>query len=229
MLNLKKIVPILILLLCPFISIGQEKHIGIKLTPNLSYRTLDGSNADGGDLIVEHRNQHEKAMFSYSLGLDYLHALSEEFSLRGGIQYSSKGYKFRDEPESPRVGTVHRRYTYNYLDIPVRAQFYLSSLHSLRFYFAGGISTNLLLSSTTAHNYEKGANQAQFENNSEEKYLRDVNFQGIIGFGIQAPIGNNFHLSAEPVFRHSFTSIVDEPVKGYLWSLGAEIGLYYEF
>lgn len=207
------------LLFCSFLFLsfnvfGQEFNsflIGASFSPEYSYRTLTGIN----DELVNFRNKNEIGKFGYTTGISIISNVSKLFGIEIGIQYSNKGYQTKKpilimmpEPWFPYERNV--TYEYEYLDIPLKANFTFGE-NRLRYIATAGIIINFPISG----------------NNS------DFDFSPTIGAGIEYKITDKLILRAIPNFKHGILSngLVSsnnrKAYNEYLWSAGIEIGIFY--
>ena len=54
-----------------------------------------------------------------------------------------------------------------------------------------------------------------------------VNISPSVSAGIDYRINDRHHLRIEPTFRYGVLKIIDEPITGYLYSGGLNIGYYF--
>ena len=125
--------------------------------------------------------------------------------------------------------SVKNRYSYQYLDIPVRIKYDLL-IDRIKLYGFTGLSSNIFLRRkiTSTYEYENGETKTKTSSHYPEIF-RPFNFQYLLGLGLKHSLNKNLMINFEPIGRISFTSIVKAPTKGYLYSFGGEIGVYYKF
>jgi hypothetical protein len=131
---------VIILLMSPFVSNGQEtiepvlkvhsgtwKYVGAYLTPEFAFRTLS-TNDDGQifENIIDSRDERETYKFGYTNGLTFGFTYNRKVGLETGIQYSNMGYQSKKEELvfgdyiDPRLGFV---YTVSGDNRPTHARF----------------------------------------------------------------------------------------------------------
>lgn len=239
---MKNLILFLLILLIPFIAVSQDSDknrkfsVGLNFSPDYCYRTLK---TDISYLLFEpeYRDNQEYPKFGYTAGVNGNYILNKKISFESGFYFSDKGETIKlygtqliGTPRDPNgfqnyFITINNKYYY--LDIPFKVNIYLATKNT-KFYISGGLSTNILL----AHFYTM---KSQIENNQQktstkkiEKEFYPINFAVTGGFGFSYDLNERYILRFEPVFRHSLTSIINDPVKHYLYSAGLNLGLSYK-
>jgi hypothetical protein len=207
---------------------SKKIAIGFTFSPDYCYRTLKPDTSS--QWIAQSRDSLEIPKFGFTTGLSMLYQLNKRFSLETGLQFSDKGEKLKEvtliwgqpDPSLPIKSTFI--YHYNYLDIPIKVNYNISTSR-LKFFVSGGLSTNLFLFQKTTSRLEY-IDGNTMTNNSISNGLSRVNLAIVAGFGINYDLTNRLTFRIEPTYRRSLYSIIDAPVKGYLYSLGMNTGLY---
>lgn len=214
--------------------------IGLTITPGISYRALDANNVRFGDALIDSRNSRENPRLGYMAGLNYAHQFSNRITVKGGVHFADRGYRVRQEfnsfgsfgendPTIPDYQSLTATEHHYYLDISLRLQFHFSRGTWSFYGFAGG-STNIFLGYQKNITTESQDDSTETDiTNESEADFESLNVQALIGAGVSYQLSERFQLNAEPVFRHSLNSFVNERVKGYFWFLGLETGVYYSF
>jgi len=65
-------------------------------------------------------------------------------------------------------------------------------------------------------------------NNSTGSGLSRINFAVVAGLGINYDLTSRLTFRVEPTYRRSITSIINAPIKGYLYSAGINTGIYFK-
>jgi len=55
-----------------------------------------------------------------------------------------------------------------------------------------------------------------------------VNFAVLAGIGMDYDFKSKIKFRIEPIYRRSINTIINAPIKGYLYSVGLNIGVYYK-
>lgn len=212
----------------------ERIRLGITYSPDYCYRIIVPDNSPTSQSITEWRNSNEIPKFGYTTGITLFFPLSHRLLIETGVLFSKKGEKTKQIDVSfinSPGGTIQPmhiayNYHYHYLDIPLKLNYYILKKPSI--FISGGISTNLFLqektTSTIEHSDGSNTNSTQPVNSE----LNMINLAGMIGIGFESAFGKRLSFRIEPIFRHSITSIIDAPIKGYSYSLGMNFGLIYK-
>jgi len=233
---------LIFLTLFPLTTLCQSKDttktkriaIGLTFSPDYSYRILrpDATSKWRAD----RRDNLEIPKFGFTTGLSLLFQLNRNLTLETGLQYSNKGEKTKNysltwntlsEHEDLALPTKNTFiYHYNYLDIPIKVNYNILT-NRLKFFISGGLSTNIFLfqKTTTILEYSDGHTKT---NKSTGSGLSRINFAAVAGLGINYELTNSLTFRIEPSYRRSITSIINAPIKGYLYSAGLNTGIYYK-
>jgi len=207
--------------------------IGFIFSPDYCYRTLKPDAID--KWIADNRDSMEIPKFGFTTGASLLYKVSEHFTFETGLQYSDKGEKtkwFSDfiyNTPDPSIPTrikyiVH----YYYLDIPVKVNYYLLTKR-LKYFISGGVSANIFLGQTTTSIGEFSDGHTEERPSSHGlSAASTINIAIIAGMGIQYSLNEKLSLRIEPTYRRSLTAFVNAPIKGYLYSTGVNLALYYK-
>lgn len=232
------------LLLVSFAAFGQENksenttgkmkgfQIGINFSPDVCYRTLYNKSKDiSGAEILKERNENELPKFGFTTGVNVSYTIKKYVGIEAGIQYSNKGYQDKilelifPQP-APDLPIKSRRIdNFHYLDIPIKANFFIGN-KKVRFISSVGITTNILLKATITSIYyytnrkERGTNVYSYD-------FERVNLSPTVSVGIDYKINNKMNLRIEPTFRYGVLQIINTPLTAYLYSGGINIGYYF--
>ncbi len=231
---MKKIITFLVIVL-PFVTSGQTDTIkrkkielGISFSPDYAYRTLK-ADADS-KAITDYRDTAEVAKFGYTTGINAAFKLNKKWNVEAGVLFSDNGqrikkYSLESVPYGQQAVTYAYNFHYYYLNIPVKADYFIVT-GKLKFYVTAGVSANIFLSENITAINGYGNSESKKTTKVDPGFSR-VNLGMLAGCGIRYPIGKRTDLLVEPIYRRSLTSIIDAPVKGYLYSAGLNIGIYY--
>ena len=205
-------------------------EIGISFSPDYSYRTLktDASN----QLIKDTRDTLESAKFGYSAGINVAYHFNKKLVIEAGLLFSDKGEKtkkvaFVDVPQGQDPIYYSYKYNYYYLDIPLKADYYILT-GKLKLYVTAGVSGNIFLIQKTTE--LQGHNNSDYQKTTStfNPGFNRLNIAVIAGAGINLKMSDKLNLKLEPIYRRSITSVINAPVKTYLYSAGINIGIYYK-
>jgi hypothetical protein len=217
-------------------SIRSDKfQLGLLYSPELSYRTLKADAEYAW--LKEAQDRMDIPRYGFSAGVYFGYRLSTRLALEIQALYSDKGSKIKENfMENHHLQDYwekvpyqnHMIYHYNYLDIPVKLNYCLTS-GKVKFYLAAGMSLNAFLNQKkkTYILYEDGSSKTF--RTASTRGLEKMNFAILAGFGIGYQLSEGYQFKFEPVFKHSINSIVNAPVRNYLCSAGMQIGIAHCF
>jgi hypothetical protein len=208
----------------------QVKKIAMELScsPDFCFRTLKAN--DAGKEIADYRDTLEIPKFGYTAGLSVLFKINPKIGIETGILFSDSGEKTKKHAlENVPYGQEAIRYSFNYhyyyLKVPVKVNYNLLS-GKLKFYVTAGVSADIFLGQKTT-SITTYANSSERRSSKADPGFSKLNFAVLAGCGMSYPVGKRMDLKIEPVYRRSITSIINAPVKGYLYSAGLNIGFCY--
>ena len=205
--------------------------VGLTYSPAYCYRFLHANDVD--DDLLKMRNQAELPEYGFSSGLNIALSFSKIFALEAGVVYSSKGEKTKNDDtyyiDPPRsISSAYFTYHYYYIDIPVKADFYLLK-RRLKLYLTMGISTNILIVLKTTMHAEYPDGSKTKSSTTDREDLMGINIAGIAGAGISFDITKEIYIKAEPLFNCSIMPINRGGVHEFLYSIGLNTGIFYRF
>lgn len=215
----------------PEIKVPGTFAVGLIFSPDYTYRSLQAD--PGVEGIAKHRDNFEIPKFGFTTGASVLYGFSNRVVFESGLLFSDKGEKTKEmpyttlEPDSMTPKSGNHNHHYYYLDIPTKVNYYLTT-GRVKFFVSGGASTNIFLQEkrTSAYTYANG----RIENRTvtgTTNFSR-VNLAVIAGAGVELEVADHLQLRVEPVYRRSVISIIQAPIKGYLYSAGVNFGVYYQ-
>src|SRR5688572_500726 len=113
----------LLLLALPAFSQESPFRIGIKGSPDMSFRTLYCDDEDV-DFVKDIRDDIELPMPTFTTGIAFGYQLNDRFELETGAYYAKKGFHTEklnySTVEDPEGSGSYARivYAYSYLDVP---------------------------------------------------------------------------------------------------------------
>ena len=232
-----------ILLFLPAYLWGQSEfykiQIGASFSPDYDYRTLKSTGKENEKITakgtVDLRNDYEVGKFGYTTGISAIYNFSALFGIELGVQFSEKGYQTKvtkptpmekNDPAIPTNGW-NFIYKYEYIDIPLKANFTFGKSR-LRYIATAGFAANFLIE-------EKETTVMKFsEKTKKETYIRTspynnkFNISPVIGAGVEYNITNKISIRAIPNFKYGLMKIYDNPyMTTHLWNAGIDIGIFY--
>ena len=174
----------------------------------------------------------EIAKFGYSTGFNLVYRIKNNFTIESGILFSDKGektkkYSLENSPSGNLPISNMDIHHYIYLDIPFKANYYVLT-GKLKLFITAGVSANIFLTqkNTSVLGYSDRATEKQ--TSKINSGLSKINFSFIAGIGIDCPITKKINFKIQPVYRRSINSIIDAPIKSYLYSAGLNLGVFYK-
>jgi hypothetical protein len=218
----------------------KKFSFGVNFSPDYSYRSLHSNNPDH-DFAVNQLNDWEVPAFGFTTGLSVLYLANEKFEFESGIQFSDKTYNFdvnKDDfvtpdnglyqPDDPAIPerAVTKNHFY-YLGVPIKLNYYFLQ-KQIRMYVSAGVSADFFLDdkSKSFMKFSDGSEiRETFENDYEYK---KISMTGLAGIGAETKFSQRFGIRVEPVFRYSFTPLLDGLMKMNLYSAGLNLVLFYQ-
>jgi hypothetical protein len=209
----------------------KKLQIGITYSPDYSYRKLKSDAS--GKLIADLRDTMEIGKYGYTTGINFVYLINKKISIASGLLLSDKGERTKKYILlNPATGVLPVNntfiYHYMYLDIPVKANYYILT-EKLKLFVTAGVSANFFLTQKTTSILGYNSRSSEKKTSTVESDFLKINFAYTVGFGIDYPISNKFIFKLEPIYQRSITSVINAPVKSYLYSVGLNVGLYYQF
>jgi hypothetical protein len=239
--NHKKIIGILfVLVLCSSEIYSQDSlkastkstkrkfWIGLNFSPDLCYRNLvvlgDTSNTRYS------YKKYETYKFNFSAGVSVLYYLKDNINIESGLQYSNKGYRsiwrYSDNYIS---GKFEHIYSWYYADIPLRVNICFGN-KKLKYTCGAGIIGNILLASGIRYNsfYDGGTTSTHYDNGWGSGGLDKSTASFTVNAGVVWQFKDNQQIKFEPTFRYvMFDTSKRQLFKTYLWTMGLNIGYYF--
>lgn len=218
--------------------------IGLNLSPDMAHRTLHSS--DGNDINsaqIDFRNDRESPRFGYTAGLLICYNFSSRFGLETGLQYGLRGWQSVNsnptlgDPMDPRRGFLQDvdgalpsqitfRYSFHYLDIPLRAVFSFGT-GKVRFISSLGVSTNILIDASQTSIVQYPGADKERNTYEQDGEFESINFSPTASLGLDYLLTDKLNLRVEPTFRYGLLPVIDAPLKTNLWTAGLSFTCYY--
>ena len=231
---------ILLFLFLPLFSVGQNQTnvketkfaVGLCFSPeyfNTVYNSVEGF------LENNDYDTNNVSSFGFSAGISALYKLNDKFTVESGLSYYQTGWDafklkfFYLEPGDPIYPNTVSYYKYKFISLPLKMNYFFIN-GKLKLFASAGIVVNYL-SETNVHAYDLYKNDIIIERNNKlsKEYYNNFHFQIIAGFGADYDLNKHFKLRIEPYFRRSVNSVSNTQIKNYMYSAGANMGVYYKF
>ncbi|MEO8760955.1 MAG: hypothetical protein ABI388_06815 [Bacteroidia bacterium] len=191
--------------------------VGINFSPDICEGILTKP-------ILDNLGLKSISKFGFTSGINSCFVITKHISIDFGVQYSKKEVKVTSDLTfgdmiDRRRGFVYNTnelnfgYSiYNYLDIPLKANFIFGK-RKTRFISSVGLTTNILLKATgsfyTGNNYSR------------------INLSPTISAGIDYKINRKQFFRIEPTFRYGVLKVSDNLATQYLWNAGINVSWYF--
>ncbi|MES2762734.1 MAG: outer membrane beta-barrel protein [Bacteroidota bacterium] len=202
--------------------------VGLSYSPDFCFRTPYAKASEKGS-----SNMTEKGKMGFTTGINLRYQLLEKIGVEFGALYSTKGQKTLAGSFSwltPTEGYVTEpektiTYTYQYLEIPLKVNVYLINT-KLKIFPSIGCSVNIFMGKKTTVTSE-GSKETSTA--FEQQNIPKTELAVLAGVGISYDISDKLFVKIEPSFRSFIRPLVDFPVSGTFYSVGANTGIYLKF
>lgn len=207
---------------------------GISASADYCYRTLISEPVT--TWIMDSRNAYEIPKIGFTAGLQARYMLNKRFALSAGILYADRGEKTKDfvllysQPDPAFPEKARFNYHYYYIDVPVTASYFFAIGNKSRIYLSAGIAPNIFLAYNNAATLTYADGRTEKENNkiTGNSIFNPVTVSFVGGVGFSTSFGKHLGLNIQPVYRHSFMSMVkNTSIDQFLYSGGLEVSLLY--
>lgn len=208
----------------------KKYELGISYSPDYSFRTLKPEAA--AKWIAEIRDSLEIPKLGYTAGLNLVSNFHKKFSIATGLLLSDKGERTKKYSSknivagnSPSDITLINRYYY--LTIPVKVNYYILT-QKIKLYVTAGVSTNIFINQQTIMLLEYSDGSTERNKYKVKSEFKTLNFDVVVGVGLDYELTEKFNFKLEPLYKRSIISVINAPIKTYLYSTGINIGIYYK-
>lgn len=216
----------------------DRMQLGVIYSPDYCYRTLKTTGESKWMAIM--RDTMEIPKFGYTTGLNFIYKISTRWSAETEVLFSDKGFqtkKYAPEgrvisstPSAKQPLKIAYLNHYYYLDVPIKLNYYIY-LGKINFFLSAGVSVNTFLNQTvtTLTTYTDGSTDMNIKKTTRPSSFEKINFALTGGLGMNYNLTEKYTLKIEPVYKHSITSIINAPVKSYLYTAGMNVGISCHF
>jgi hypothetical protein len=214
-----------LLTLIPFGSFGQGKadfnkfQIGLNVSPDYCYISIVGPN--------------EIPKGGFTAGLNAAYNFKDDFGIEWGLQYSNKGFQTKImnvtliDPDPSAPSQVQFIYNLDFIDIPLKANFYISKKKNIRFFTSAGITTNVFLNAKQTNIFVYTDRTERETLNLTDNDIRKLNLTPSLSLGFDYTFNDNSQIRIEPILRYSVFKMVDFKLSGNLISTGLNISYFF--
>lgn len=212
----------------------KKWHIGLVFSPDLCYRSLKNSTGEADiDALIKQRNKDEVIKIGFTTGIQAKYALKSRISLECGLLYSNKGYKL----QMPiRYGTsttsgnfLEISYNHKYLDLPLKINFIPVRRNKTSWHVTTGVVVNVFLQQKNVFRMTDSTFKTYVTNTKGEPFQSNKPLDCSVfgGMGFNTELKEKLSLQVELLYRYGLLKIYDATVRGYLWNIGFNLGIYY--
>lgn len=221
-------------------SLKQKKWaIGLTYSPDFCYRVSYEKSS-----FLALANIKESPKYGFTSGVNILYQLLDRVGVEFGVLYNNKGEKMYSNSSSSSTWTTpdgtsasyaiketKSTLAYQYLEIPLKINVNLVNKNKLKLFPSLGCSMNVFMgkNTTTTFIYDDGHKEKNVSHEYEPKNIPTSEFSLLVGVGVSYDLNQRLFLKLEPSFRTFIRPLVDSPVSGTLYSVGANAGIYMKF
>ena len=209
--------------------------VGIHASPDYCYRKL--SLLASNPLTVsqlDYRNNNEIPMIGYTAGIDLSYYLKKQFAVSLGVNFSQEGYKTKPIPVTTvinpytEVGKEISRYNFNYIEIPLKANFVFGK-KKIRFLASAGITSAFFIYQRTLNEtkYDSGGKSTTKE--KPDYIYNPFNLFLTGSIGVDFKLGKKSGLKLEPFYSYGLLETINAPITENLSNAGLTLEYYLRF
>ena len=200
---------------------------GIHGSPDYCFRSLSNLTYS-----TNFRDEIEVPMLGYTIGADFSCFIKKQFAISLGVNFSQKGYKTKNfiltDNNGTSLGENQYRYNYNYIEVPLKADFVFGK-NKIRFLASAGVTSAFIL-------YQQTINKSEYSDGKKYTHKEKPNYiynpfnlflNGSIG--IDCKLGKKMGLRIEPTYSYGLFETISASYSEHLWSAGLNIGWYIGF
>lgn len=227
---------ILLFLFLPLLSLGQNQTIketkfAVGLCFSTEYfNTVYYTNLEG--FVDRENDTNSYSSFGFSAGISVLYKLNDKFTIESGLSYYQTGWEsfkltYIPIDISDPVLYPDPLYKYKYISVPLKLNYFFLN-KKIKLFASVGLIADFLLEVNDNSNVKYGSFLKEYGKVSKENY-NTLNLQIVAGFGADYDLNKHFKLRIEPYFRRSVNSVSNTQIKNFMYSAGANMGVYYKF
>jgi hypothetical protein len=222
---------VVLLLIFPLSAIAQEFDetsskrfsMGLSFAPGITYRSLKYSETNGW--ISNQRDEEEVPKFGFSTGVNLFFRINSHLTIETGLLYANRGQKKKKQDlewssqDSSFPESVVIINSYQFFELPVKANYYFTSGKKLQYYVSGGFSNTVFIQKKTkVKSIYKDGNKRKSTSVDDLGYSA-INFFINVGVGMEYHLSRKLSIRIEPAYTRSLNSVVqDDKAKELLYS-----------
>jgi len=159
--------------------------------------------------------------FNFTTGLNTVYKFTNSFGIETGVFFSNIRFRYVRGSDVPAA-----HYTFRYINVPLRANYYFGKGEVRGLTTLGAVANFRQYASLKYNSKWQGQWHEEMLDITEK-----INFSTLIGIGMECKLSDRFTLRAIPIVRlglkENFAYYYSRTLEKNLWSLGAEIGVFY--
>lgn len=233
-----KIKTIALILAFPFFAFGQ-KNLSIDVVGGIeySYRAFSGKD-DLSGFLLDIRDR-EEGKINWRAGFNFNQRLTNKIYLKLGMRLASIGYKgekmtdlrwgsefdgmggWNPDPSLPHELQLIKDYLF--IDLPIVGRYEFNQ-KKLAFFVETGIAPAFYLTTRTK-SITDISTEKDFNDDNDFDGFNQIHITGLISFGVNYSMNEQWQIFGQPIFRYHFTSLYDSVLKEHLYNAGLELGI----
>jgi hypothetical protein len=190
-------------LLLPLLSVGQTNwKVGLHVSPNLCYRSLDYK-TDKIKQLYDTINS-DSPRFGFTAGIPVVFSISDNFELESGllIDYQRLYRRSKENTSPPSITNYDMGMKSWYLTLPVRLNYKIGE-NKVQFISSLGLGFGLAIQrSTKGYYYDSNENEVGRQNSNSNAYPKNI-LNAEISAGILWRLTEKVEIRVQPEFRYS--------------------------
>ena len=186
------------------------------------------------DEVAEYsnRSQFETFKLNYRVGLNYMHGLNQNFSLKTGLRFANPGFSISGvDPFDPNedINTIQKevnntldrseyRYNYHLIEVPLGLRYTLTKSYCEPF-FEIGVSANYYWRTIV----EEIPYEGNMTRTTINEKINKVNYIGFLSMGGQFPISDQLSGFTQLIGRYQLNNLREGQLVEKIFGLGIEI------
>ena len=202
---------------------------------DFGFRTIDYNESSQEGLVeYTNRNNFERHKLNYRIGINYMHGLSHNLSLKTGLRLSNPGFSISQVENidpSQDINTIDKsfnslgseyKYQYQFIEIPIGLRYSLTNSVCEPF-LEGGISSNFYWRTVVTEEFYEGGSKSTIVN--EE--IKTLNYVAYVSVGGNFTISNRLSGFTQLIARYQLNDLRKSELIERIFSIGLEVGVRY--
>jgi hypothetical protein len=211
--------------------------IGVTFSPDYSYRHLSTSKKNATPYtqnIIDQRNAFESPILGFTSGVKILYKLKARWAIETGFGVSKRGNVFKIDnliffdPNDPLAGAKSKiKFSYYYLEIPIKMNYYITT-GKIKLFASAGISGDLFMFGRTKQKVTFSDGHSQIYHSTSHAKFNSAALGIQTGLGAEYSVNDKFDMRIEPLYRRQVVVSGAYTIKEYFYSIGINFGVFYK-